>query len=506
MKRKHLFLLAFSLLFVVFSCVKDNVVDISRKLPQEPQPPATSGNTITMDSLRSLALNLPAIFSQQPQTRSTGKTIKEIVSLSSFFNQPATRTATVSGKNPVSDIYVVNYSGDAGFAIISADTRLVDVLAYSDYGNITDTLDNPGVKLFMSGVYDYADYMLNYLPEKGDSVAVHGMVLPKNSGAKKTARYDAPKTLSTVIETVNENPYYPPEEDDGYYYYQETVEEITDWSGTVRGPVVKVNWGQYFPFNEYVPICPTTGYHMPAGCVATAIAQIMSYHKWPETIGSSYTSFTDLDWDVLASRKYGPEFNDSDEKHQIATLFSYIGTNVGMEYDCYENGGSGSNIGKAESAFRNKFIYLSDGVVSYSTHQVRNNLRNVNDPRPVYVRGADKNGNGAHAWVVDGYKDQYRTCMELAYWYRYEGGDSPRELFVVDTLRTYKYINDYVHCNWGWEGTNNGWFYDNAFIDRTYFRTDYPAEEEPGNSYYDQGQFSINVEMIKNLRPRGKIE
>ena len=74
MKRKHLFLLAFSLLFVVFSCaLKDNVVDISRKLPQEPQPPATSGNTITMDSLRSLALNLPAIFSQQPQTRSTGE-------------------------------------------------------------------------------------------------------------------------------------------------------------------------------------------------------------------------------------------------------------------------------------------------------------------------------------------------------------------------------------------------------------------------------------------------
>ena len=357
MKRKHLFLLAFSLLFVVFSCVKDNVVDISRKLPQEPPPPATSGNTITMDSLRSLALNLPAIFSQQPQTRSTGKTIKEIVSLSSFFNQPATRSVTVSGKNPVSDIYVVNYSGDAGFAIISADTRLVDVLAYSDEGNITDTLDNPGVKLFMSGVYDYADYMLNYLPEKGDSVAVHGMVLPKNSATTASRGYTGQKTLSAITEYpyVNENPYYPPEEDDGYYYYQEIVEESSDWSGTVRGPVVKVNWGQDPPFNEYVPICPTTGYHMPAGCVATAIAQIMSYHKWPETIGSSYTSFTNLDWDVLASRKYDYQFNDVDEKHQIATLFSYIGTNVGMEYDC---NGSSSNIGKAESAFRNKFIYL----------------------------------------------------------------------------------------------------------------------------------------------------
>lgn len=505
MKRKHLFLLAFSLLFVVFACVKDNVADISPKPLPETQPPATSGNTITMDSLRSLALNLPAIFSQQPQTRSTGKTIKEIVSLSSFFNQPATRSATVSGKNPVSDIYVVNYSGDAGFAIISADTRLVDVLAYSDYGNITDTLDNPGVKLFMSGVYDYADYMLNYLPEKGDSVAVHGMVLPKNSATTASRGYTGQKTLSAITEYpyVNENPYYPPEEDDGYYYYQEIVEESSDWSGTVRGPVVKVNWGQDSPFNNYVDTCYITMRPSPAGCVATAIAQIMSYHKWPETIGSSYTSFTNLDWDVLASRKYDYLFNDVDEKHQIATLFSYIGTNVGMEYDC---NGSSSNIGKAESAFRNKFIYLSDGVVSYSTHQVRSDLRDVNNIKPVYVRGADKDGNSAHAWVVDGFKDQQSIWLELAYWYRYEGGDSPHELFVVDTLRAYKDVKDYVHCNWGWDGRNNGWFYDNAFIDRTYFRTDYPAEEEPGNSYYDNGQYSINVKMIKNLRPRGKIK
>ena len=499
MKKRQVLLFAFLSLFVVFSCVKDNVVDISRKLPQEPQPPATSGNTITMDSLRRLALNLPAIFSQQPQTRSTGKTIKEIVSLSSFFNQPATRTATVSGKNPVSDIYVVNYSGDAGFAIISADTRLVDVLAYSDYGNITDTLDNPGVKLFMSGVYDYADYMLNYLPEKGDSVAVHGMVLPKNSGAKKTARYDAPKTLSTVIETVNENPYYPPEDDDVYYYYQETVEEITDWSGTVRGPVVKVNWGQDWPYSNYIDTCPSTKFPMPAGCVATAMAQIMSYHKWPTSMSSTGVDY----WDMLNQYKDWTEFIDNtDAIHRVASLFKELGGFVDMEYRCSSDGGSGSSIKKANNAFKTWLGYSSDGIVSYSTHQVRSELRDINNSRPVCVRGADKNGKGGHAWVVDGFKDQYRICMELAYWYRYEGGDSPHELFVVDTLRTYKYINDYVHCNWGWDGRNNGWFYDNAFIDRTYFRTDYPAEEESGNSYNNNGQYSINVEMIKNLKPK----
>lgn len=498
MKRKHLFLLAFSLLFVVFSCVKDNVVDISRKLPQEPQPPATSGNTISMDSLRSLALNLPAIFSQQPQTRSTGKTIKEIVSLSSFFNQPATRTATVSGKNPVSDIYVVNYSGDAGFAIISADTRLVDVLAYSDYGNINDTLDNPGVKLFMSGVYDYADYMLNYLPEKGDSVAVHGMVLPKNSATTASRGYTGQKTLSAITEYpyVNENPYYPPEDDDGYYYRMETVEEQSDWTGTVKGPFVEVKWGQYTPYNNNMFECSMMG-RAPAGCVPTAMAQIMSYHEWPLFIDQS-SDF--LHWDIWKLYfKHYKDFKDQnspDETNRIATLFEDLGTLVNINYKC---SGSSASFTDANAAFNtNTLGYNTDGIISYSPSQVRTDLRNN---RPVFVGGHKENDETGHVWVVDGYKDQQCIWMELAYWYRNEGGDTPEELIVIDTLRAELFPRNYVHCNWGWDGISNGWFYDNILLNpQSVFKTNKPEEKDPDTEYYNMGQYSINVKMIKNLR------
>ena len=496
MKKRQVLLFAFLSLFVVFSCVKDNVVDISRKLPQEPQPPATSGNTITMDSLRSLALNLPAIFSQQPQTRSTGKTIKEIVSLSSFFNQPATRTATVSGKNPVSDIYVVNYSGDAGFAIISADTRLVDVLAYSDYGNITDTLDNPGVKLFMSGVYDYADYMLNYLPEKGDSVAVHGMVLPKNSATTASNGYTGQKTLSAITEYpyVNENPYYPPD-DDGYYYRMEIVEEQSDWTGTVKGPFVEVKWGQWIPFNNYMP-GGCWGVNAPAGCVPTAMAQIMSYYEWPILISSDF-----FQWPMLKYYKTDRDFIDNasqDAIHRVATLFKELGTLVNITYNC---GGSNASFTDANAAFNtNTLGYNTDGIISYSPSQVRTDLRNN---RPVFVGGHKENDETGHVWVVDGYKDQQCVWTELAYWYRYEGGDTPEELIVIDTLRAELFPRNYVHCNWGWEGMNNGWFYDNILLNpQSVFQTNKPEEKDPDTTYGNRGQYSINVKMIKNLRKK----
>lgn len=474
MKRKHLFLLAFSLLFVVFSCVKDNVVDISRKLPQEPQPPATSGNTITMDSLRSLALNLPAIFSQQPQTRSTGKTIKEIVSLSSFFNQPVTRSATVSGKNPVSDIYVVNYSGDAGFAIISADTRLVDVLAYSDYGNITDTLDNPGVKLFMSGVYDYADYILNYLPEKGDSVAVHGQVRPAQAQMRSARTFT------------------PPDYDDGYYYYEEVTDEESGWIGYVKEPLVQVRWGQGIPFYNYAPVCSGT-LHMPAGCVATAMAQIITYHGCPP-IMLPYTG-----WNKMIECKSHDEFKEEETIHCVATLFRKLGDLVEMEYGCDV---SKTTDAKANSAFNSLQLgYITDGIIDYSPEQVRTDLRNN---RPVYVSGQEKNGRPGHAWVVDGFKDQTYTVHQISRWYRYLGGDSPRELVATDTLSSNIYTKDYVHCNWGWgKSNNNGWFYDRIMtlnLDFV-FDTDYPAEKDPDvDDYYDRGQYSKRIKMIKNLR------
>lgn len=40
-------------------------------------------------------------------------------------------------------------------------------------------------------------------------------------------------------------------------------------------------WGQDNPYNLYCPI--VNGEQCPSGCVATALSQIMCYHKWPET-------------------------------------------------------------------------------------------------------------------------------------------------------------------------------------------------------------------------------
>lgn len=57
-------------------------------------------------------------------------------------------------------------------------------------------------------------------------------------------------------------------------------------------PLCKTLWAQDKPFNN---LCPTTskGKAYPSGCVATALSQIMYYHKYPiKGKGSHQYSFT----------------------------------------------------------------------------------------------------------------------------------------------------------------------------------------------------------------------
>ena len=64
---------------------------------------------------------------------------------------------------------------------------------------------------------------------------------------------------------------------------------------------VPVQWGQYVPYNLY---CPTG---MPTGCLATALAQVMAYHKYP----SSYNGYN-FNWTLMLS--VTKQTNSTDQK------------------------------------------------------------------------------------------------------------------------------------------------------------------------------------------------
>ena len=64
------------------------------------------------------------------------------------------------------------------------------------------------------------------------------------------------------------------------------------------------------------------------------------------------------------------------------------------------------------------------------------------------LAGGYKNSNhdGGHDWVIDGYNQYwtYRKYYRLQYPYH-----------LYDTIG---WSNNYLHCNWGWNGNGNGYY------------------------------------------------
>jgi hypothetical protein len=207
-------------------------------------------------------------------------------------------------------------------------------------------------------------------------------------------------------------------------------------------------WNQGNFYNGYCPEDPAgPGGRVYAGCVATAMAQVMYYYRHPETgVGSSSYNYppygtlsanygnTTYCWNEMLSSISGP--NDA-----IAELQYHCGIAVEM---MYSPSGSGAYSSDAAAALRNYFRYSSNTQLvykdNYSDQAWKQLLKDQLDlGQPMYYHGY---GSGGHAFNVDGYQ-----------------GD------------------DYFHFNWGWGGSFNGY----------YFLTNL----NPGGSSFTNGQGAI---------------
>ena len=196
-------------------------------------------------------------------------------------------------------------------------------------------------------------------------------------------------------------------------------------------PLLTCNWNQDSPWNN---MCPEDqdgpGGNVYAGCVAISMVQVMYYWGYPE-VGYGSHGYT--------AGGYGYQFADfgnanylySEMEDNFATeasqlLIYHAGVAVNMGYS--PNGSGASVMGGSNStynAMKNYFIF--DHGISriypedYSTSQYRQLLQSDLDSNQpiIYVGYSDE---GGHAWNIDGYQD------------------------------------DYFHSNFGWGGSNNGYY------------------------------------------------
>ncbi len=228
-------------------------------------------------------------------------------------------------------------------------------------------------------------------------------------------------------------------------------------------PLLGTTWDQDDPYNYYCPADASgPGGRVYAGCVATAMAQVMKKWNHPVT-GAGSNSYYASGYGTQSANFGATTYNwaampnsISSVNTSIATLIYHCGVAVNMSYS---PNGSGAYAEDARTALVNKFRYNSAAqfrdASSYSSTVWAAMLRGDLDlGRPIFYRGQ---GDVGHAFVLDGY----------------QGTNS-------------------FHFNWGWSGYYDGYFYLNNL--------------NPGSHSFNQYQGAIlNVFPLSQANLNGMV-
>ena len=203
------------------------------------------------------------------------------------------------------------------------------------------------------------------------------------------------------------------------------------------GPLITTNWSQGCFYNDSCPSDQSGPcQRVVTGCVATAMAQIMKYYNFPPNGSGSHSylsaygtlsanfAATSYNWNQMPTSLSAS--NTSTEISAVAVLMSHCGISTDMQYS---PGASGAYSYDALNAFMHYFNYSKD-LQLLSRENYPDSIwclmlrEQLDSTRVLYYDGY---GTAGHAFVCDGYQN-----------------------------------TDYFHFNWGWAGSQNGYFYVSA--------------------------------------------
>lgn len=204
-------------------------------------------------------------------------------------------------------------------------------------------------------------------------------------------------------------------------------------------PLISTKWDQGSPYNNLCPIY-SGSVRCYTGCVATAAAQIMYKHKYPDKGTGTFTHSDDIKgktqtWTVdfgnttyawsAMTPTYGSSSSQS-AKNAISTLMQHLGVASRMNYDHNGINSSGATL-----------LDMGCGLI-----------RNFNYSKG--MRYLEKNHFSAEQWRALVYEELSAGRPLL-----YEGSTTSGHAFVCDG---YDAAADRFHFNWGWSGRGDGYF------------------------------------------------
>ena len=289
---------------------------------------------------------------------------------------PARSIKGVATNSDTPAYYVFNAEDENGYVIVSGDDRTEEILGYSTNGSFD--MDNipENVKAWLLGYTEQIAMLETYVPQ------------PQNA-----AQY------------------------------------TSQW--TAIAPLTKTKWNQDAPYNNQCPLSSNNSRSV-TGCTATAMAQVMKYHEWPQAATSALPAYTTTSLKINVPRLSATTFRWDEMKNtykngengsDVAKLMRYCGQSIKSDYSHLS---TGAYTGDVAIALKKYFGYdqniemtnLAFHTISEWETIIYNELK---EARPVYHAGYSM--NGGHAFVCDGYDG-----------------------------------NGMFHFNWGWGGSYDGYY------------------------------------------------
>lgn len=292
-----------------------------------------------------------------------------------------------------SSYYVFDNGDDNGFTIVSGDDQWPEIVGYSAHGNSQEALKAEGCAELLQAYQQMVEAV-----NRGDEQAKK--LLAERNALDADASYQQPKVAPLL--------------------------------GNIA-------WDQTAPFNN---MCPSyqEGKKCRTGCVATALAQVLMYYKYPKALMADIPAYVTstlhinmpqiakgetYDWENML-----PDYSAGYTQPQadaVAKLMLHCGEAVKMDY----NYNSGANI--SPQVLATYFGYDADLMQflyrhSYTLEEWKKIIdREMEAKRPVIYGGISS--TTGHQYVCDGTDG-----------------------------------NGLYHINWGWGGTSDG-YYDITILD-----------------------------------------
>ena len=294
-----------------------------------------------------------------------------------------------SSSETATSYYVFDNGADKGFTIVSGDDELPEIVGYSAHGNSEHLMKTEGCAAFLKA---YQKFVAAFT--QGDAKA--RKILAEQRALKADGRYQQPK--------------------------------IDPLLGDIA-------WNQETPYNNMCPEYEDSELSA-TGCVATAMAQVMMYYKYPKELKADIPAYTtatnklkvnaiskgeEYDWNNMLSTYTEGEYNTT-QADAVAKLMFHCGAAVQMDY-----GDSSGALLRPED-MSTYFGYDADLLQKvyrsvYTLAEWKKILdRELEAKRPILYGGVASNEDG-HLFVCDG------SDGEGLY-----------------------------HINWGWSGDSDGYF------------------------------------------------